>query len=106
MLQIPDWITDVAMWAVGGVSMLAAGFARMVHSELVGIKTKNYDTSRELEKKYESLDNRVIAIEQTYVSQRDLDGVMNALQTDIQKSFDRSHQRIDELYKTRGGRNG
>jgi hypothetical protein len=43
--------------------------------------------------------DRIVAIEQTYVSREDLEGIIDALQKDLRGSFERAHSRIDEIYR-------
>lgn len=46
---------------------------------------------------------RITALEHTYVSKSDLEKILTELQRDLQGSFERAHSRIDELYSS--GRN-
>jgi len=42
---------------------------------------------------------RIIILEQTYVSREDLESVIDSLQKDLRGSFERAHSRIDEIYR-------
>lgn len=61
--------------------------------KIAGGKVKSLSDELELHKE------RILILEQTYVSREDLENVIDSLQKDLKGSFERAHSRIDEIYR-------
>jgi len=82
-----ELLEKVINWAGLGVAAITS-LAFKAASSKVGDVTEKLDA-------YEL---RITHIESRYVSREDLESILRDLKSDLNRGFDRTHQRIDQLY--------
>lgn len=87
-------IEKLVNWAGLGVAAIVS----------VGLKTASHKVS-DIDSRLLLFESRISHIEANHITRDDLENILRDLKADLNRGFDRTHQRIDQLYSVSAGKN-